>query len=248
MSSPYITQTEAVRRALEVAGGMATLGALYRIAPHIEGSIWSGTKTPFASIRRIVQTSDLFWKVQPGLWALKTEEKRLTAEHKIPAKNTSSAAIEKFNHSYYQGLLVQWGSFEGHRTSVPAQDKNRLFLKDPLYKLATFTVPPSFTFDHLINRAKTIDVGWYNQRNFPHAFFEVEHSTDISNSLGKFVDFQDFRTRFVIVADELRRNEWNSKMSQAQFASIRGRVDFLSYESLATSHANAAQKATLPSF
>lgn len=35
----------------------------------------------------------------------------------------------------------------------------------------------------------------------PHSFFEIEHSTDIQNSLLKFNDLQDFYVRMVIVAD-----------------------------------------------
>lgn len=247
VSSP-ITQTEAVRQSLIQLGGVATLGALYRTAPQVEGSSWSGTKTPFASIRRIVQTSDLFWCVRPGTWALKSEEERLRAQLQLPFDNAPIAKIDKFNHSYYQGLLLEWGLFEGRQTSVPAQDKNRLFLNVPLHELATFTTPPTFTFPHLMKYASTIDVGWYNERGFPRAFFEVEHSTDISNSLGKFMEFQDFTTKFVIVADSLRRKEWEAKMNRTAFAPLKDRVQFLSYKSLADSHANAAQKSSLQSF
>lgn len=243
-----VSQIEAVRLALEAAGGVATLGNLYQTAPYIEGSQWEGTKTPFASIRRIVQTSGLFWRVRPGLWALKSEEEHLRAQLDLPLEQVSSEKTEEFDHAYYQGLLLEWGRFEKRQTTVPAQDKNRLLLRTPLRQLATLPQPPAFTFEGLMKRARTIDVGWYNERDFPRSFFEVEHSTDISNSLGKFIEFQDFRTRFVIVADELRRKEWQAKMNHTAFKPLGGRVEFLSYDDLAKCHSNAAQREALPSF
>ena len=236
-----LSQTEAVRRALEAAGGMATLADLYRTAPRIEGSQWN-TKTPFASIQRIVQLSDLFFRVRPGLWALESQRAALQNQLSLSPRDRAPAKTEAFDHGYYQGLLLEWGRFEGCLTTVPAQDKNRRFLGKPLLEVADASEPPSFTFEDLLRRARTIDVGWYNERRFPRAFFEVEHSTDILNSLGKFVEFQDLRARFFIVADELRRAEWNDKMNRAAFAALKGRVEFLSYESLAKQHALAAEK------
>ena len=68
----------------------------------------------------------------------------------------------------------------------------------------------------------------------PHSFYEVEHTTDIQNSLLKFNDLQDFYARMVIVADEKRRSEFIGKLEYAAFNTLREnkRVAFLSYESL----------------
>ena len=66
----------------------------------------------------------------------------------------------------------------------------------------------------------------------PHSFFEVEHSTDIQNSLLKFYDLQDFYTRMIIVADEIRHIEYSQKLNRAAFFEIQSRVNFLSYKSL----------------
>jgi len=244
--SEPISQHEAVRRALEKAGGLATLGHLNHAALREAGANWSGTKTPFASIRRIVQVHpDLFWRVRPGLWALKSREAELRRELELPLEGAPVAASERFDHGYYQGLLLQLGQMEHFGTTVPAQDRNRRFLHTPLGQLATLPAPPAFTFERLMRHAVTIDVGWYNEREFPHAFFEVEHSTDIYNSLLKFLEFQDLRARFVIVADSVRRREYDDKMQRAAFAPLRGRAEFLPYETLAQKHAGAAQSARL---
>ena len=63
-------QYEAVYEAIKMNGGYASLGQLYKTALKIENCEWK-TKTPFASIRRIVQTHpDLFFRIKPGLWGL----------------------------------------------------------------------------------------------------------------------------------------------------------------------------------
>ena len=68
----------------------------------------------------------------------------------------------------------------------------------------------------------------------PDSFFEVEHSTDISNSLQKFNDLQDFHTKMFIVADIKRYNEYKHKLDYVSFNLIRKdkRVAFLSYQEL----------------
>ncbi|MFN3267262.1 MAG: hypothetical protein ACK41E_10555 [Deinococcales bacterium] len=72
-------QHEAVEIALENLGGIATLGQLYEATLKIEDCLWK-TKTPFASIRRIVQTHEKFYRLEAGLWgltALKSSQKKI---------------------------------------------------------------------------------------------------------------------------------------------------------------------------
>lgn len=69
-------QCEAVIQTLENLGGAATLGQLYQEVFKIKDCAWN-TKTPFASIRRIVQTNKNIYKVRPGLWALKSHKNEL---------------------------------------------------------------------------------------------------------------------------------------------------------------------------
>jgi hypothetical protein len=226
-------QHEAVIRAMEQNGGFATLGHLYRAALRVPGCQW-GTKTPFASIRRIVQTHSEFFKIRPGLWALKAQEKQVLEQ--LSLLETSRDKNEEFNHSYYQGLIVQLGNLRNYETFVPHQDKNRSFLSRKLADVATLKQFHPFTYDHLLRRAKTVDVTWFGARKIPHSFFEVEHSTNIYNSLLKFSDFQDFRIKFYIVADINRRREFDDQISRPTFEPIRSTVKFLDYESLSDLH------------
>jgi len=157
-------------------------------------------KTPFASIRRIVQDTRFFFKIKPGLWALKNFKDKLP-QNILQTKDQPKAKQEEYSHVYYQGLLVELGNFKRYKTFVPKQDKNKSFLGRKLSDVATIAEIYNFSYDRIIKKARTVDVIWFNCRNMPTSLFEVEHSTDINNSLLKFVELQDFYTDFYIVAD-----------------------------------------------
>ncbi|MGN0258637.1 MAG: hypothetical protein ACI4CA_09745 [Bacteroides sp.] len=192
MAKKY-TQTQQVIDTLRANGGYATLGNLYHL---VDTSAW-GTGTPNESIRRIVQQSDEIFRIQPGLWALKECREEVLRKFDIQTKDAKD--VEQFNHTYYQGLIVEIGNMKHLSTYVPAQDKNRKFLEKPLVDLCTTVQIPEFSYPKLTNRAKSVDVIWFNERNMPDSFFEVEHSTDIQNSVTKFCDLQDFYSRFFII-------------------------------------------------
>ena len=229
-------QYEAVIETLERLGGIATLGQLNREVFKIKDCEWK-TKTPFASIRRIVQQTEGIYKIKPGLYGLEKYRKR-NESNGIFSETDKHKDIEennRFTHTYYQGLLLTIGNLHGLNTYVPNQDKNKKFYDGrSLADISTFQAIPEFSYPQLVNRSSTIDTIWFNERNMPHSFFEVEHSTDIQNSLLKFNDLQDFYVRMVIVADEKRRDDYNHKMSFHAFDELRKqtRVSFLSYEAL----------------
>lgn len=221
-------QYEAVILTLERLGGQATLAQLYREAMKVEGCTW-GTKTPFASIRRIVQTRPEIFKVRPGLWALRAYKDKLgLTEH----DEVRDHAADDQNHAYYQGILTLIGNMRGLETCVPHQDRNKPFLGKRLGDLATLPALPTFTYDHLLRFCKTIDVVWLNARRMPHSLFEVEHSTDMQGAFIKFHELQDFYARMFIVADGRRRREFEDKRRRSLFEAIRDRVRFLDYEAL----------------
>ena len=109
-----------------------------------------------------------------------------------------------------------------------------MFLHERLGDLRTLNDLPKYSYETLVSRSSTIDVIWFNKRNMPDSFFEVEHSTDIQNSLMKFSDLQDFYTRMFIVADEKRHSEFDKKIEYSAFENLRKekRVKFLSYSDL----------------
>ena len=107
------TQEYQVIETLRREGGYATLRRLNEI---MDFSTWK-TKTPEATVRRIVQDSKQIFRIQPGLWAL--EEFRDEVLHKMDLKLGNRQSEEQFSHGYYQGLLVSIGKFRHHLTYIP---------------------------------------------------------------------------------------------------------------------------------
>lgn len=242
-------QYEAVIQTLERLGGVATLGQLNQEVFKIKDCEWK-TKSPFASIRRIVQENNEIYKIKPGLWALKSHQKELEAKGIVAEteKNKNSKTVQEFTHSYYQGLLVTIGNMRNLQTFVPNQDKNKMFLSDKLGDLRTLQEFPKYSYQNFINESITIDVSWFNDRNMPSSFFEVEHSTPIQNSLRKFFDLQDFYVQMFIVADEKRHEEYNKKLDYYVYDKIRKekRVSFLSYDTVEKMYRIEIEKNSLP--
>jgi len=122
------------------------------------------------------------------------------------------------------------------KTFIPNQDKNKLFLNKPLKEITTLSDVYAFSYPEIIKYAKTVDVIWFNERKMPYAFFEIEHTTDIKNSLLKFYELQDFNAEFYIVADEHRRKNFNELISRSVFRTIKERIKFKNYDLLTEIH------------
>ncbi len=231
-------QYEAVIKVMEENRGFATLGFLNQHVLQIEDCEWK-TKTPFASIRRIVQDKRFFFRIKPGQWALNSYKSRLP-EYVLELNKVQDVdKTEELDHTYYQGLLVEIGNIKNYATFIPNQDKNRIYLGKRLTELTFIKSFYDFSYETFVSRAKTIDVSWFNNRKMPAGFFEVEHKTDIQNSLLKFVDLQDFNTEFVIVANKNRKDYFIKKIKLTAFESIKNRVKFLTYENLSQWHAKS---------
>jgi len=244
-------QYEAVIETLKRLGGVATLGQLNQEVFKIEDCQWN-TKTPFASIRRIVQERKEIYKIKPGLWALTSSREELESNGYIVENehNADSAMMRVFNHSYYQGILLEIGNYREMLTYVPEQDRNKRFAGKTLGDVRSLDAIPVFSFPELVHRSSTIDVIWFNERKMPSAFFEVEHSTDIQNSLLKFFDLQDFYSKMFIVADNRRMNEFVKKLHYGAFKELvkNKRVGFLSYDSLNKLYRQTIESSKIPRF
>lgn len=238
-------QYEAVIKVMDENGGYATLGHLNQNVLKIKDCKWE-TKTPFASIRRIVQDERFFFKIRPGLWALKSHKDKLPPEI-FPTKDQPKAKQEEYNHTFYQGLLVELGNLKTYKTFVPNQDKNKLYLNKRLSEITTVSDIYKFSYDLIIRTTQTIDVTWFNERKMPASLFEVEHSTAINNSLLKFVELQDFHANFYIVADEVRRKEFQGKISLEAFKPINKRVGFWSYDNVVELHSKTSELISIES-
>lgn len=221
--------------AMRANGGYATLQQLNML---VDFSTWK-TKTPEASIRRIVQENDEFFRIQPGLWALREYENEVNKKFNIIKSNVES--VSQFTHSYYQGIIVEIGNIKKLGTYVPPQDKNKLFLEKKLSDIITVHDIYKFTYDDIIRNAKTVDAIWFNERKMPCAFYEVEHTTNIKNSLNKFFELQDFRAKFYIVADKARKRQFEDVIGASIHNPIREMVGFVSYDDLVKQYSNESK-------
>ena len=228
-----MTQDQAVIQALDQLGGVATLAQLYKEVPKLPSCSWQ-TKTPQASIRRIVQLSKAIFKIKPGLYGLVSKRKEIEARGIIPETETNQGTeqVNQSNHTYYQGLLLLIGKYRNFDCWAPNQDRNKAFLAGTIDSVRSLKSLPQFSYPRLVKRTETVDVVWLNSRGMLNSLFEVEFSTDIQNSLLKFNDLQDFSAQMVIVADSNRRAEFAAKLGYSAFNDIRHRVRFLDFVSL----------------
>ena len=160
-------------------------------------------------------------------------------------KKSEQEHVLEYGHSYYQGLIVEIGNLKNLTTFIPSQDKNKLFLNKPLKEIATTTECLPFSYEEIVKRARTVDVIWFNDRKMPGRLYEIEHSTDIQNSLTKFCDLQDFAAEFRIVADKHRHGEYERALRMAVFKSFAPRVKFITYETVSEMHTLAFKEVAL---
>ncbi|WP_456058298.1 hypothetical protein [Campylobacter hominis] len=219
-------QKDFVLKTFKKIGPMATLGELY---DKTEISKLE-TKTPFATIRRILQTNSEFFKIQPGLWRLSSQKNEILK--KICIKNTTKIVDNKFTHTYYQGLITEIGNLKNYQTYIPSQDKNKIYIDKQLFYSAKMTKIYDFTYPGILKFAKTVDVIWFNDRKMPDSFFEVEHTTDFKNSINKFFELQDFRANFYIVTKKERKKEFENIINSSIYLPIKKPVKFAVYESI----------------
>jgi len=229
------TQVDAVVAALEELGGIAYLNQLYA---KVDFKGWK-TKTPDASIRRIVRHNDgRIETVKEGLYCLAERYAEFASKYDETQKD------QTHNHAYYQGLLLDSGNRQNYRTYVARQDRNREFLpKQKLGDLATLETIYQFGYPELIKPAVTVDVIWFNEREMPERLYEVEMTTDIHTSIRKFYKLRDFAANFVIVAPKRRLDKFNEVMDEDFYRAVKQRVEFLETEKLYDALEKDLQKA-----
>ncbi|MEO0183475.1 MAG: hypothetical protein ABIL40_08370 [candidate division WOR-3 bacterium] len=234
-------QYEAVIKVMEENGGYATLGLLYNEVLKVPNVVW-GTKTPFASIRRIVQDKRFFFKIKPGLWALKSYKEKLPDDVlSLIDEGEEDKQKRKYVHSYYQGLVVEIGNLKNFLTYVPPQDQNKKFLNRNLGDIIRLKTILEFTYNSILERVQSIDVWWFNERKFPAEVFEIENIGDFRNALIKFLELQDFNVKMTVIAPSVRRREFLNKLNLTGFVPIKGRVTFMSYEDISRWHSKLSE-------
>lgn len=223
-----LTWSEAIEQAIIQNGYIATLKEIYQIAPTLKQ--FNGL-TPDRTINERVQRDKRFVKLKPGLYGLKNYLEKLPDEFN-PKISKTQADEDKITHAYIQGMLLEIGNINGFKTFAP--DKSGRFTSKKLCDIMTLKEIPKFTYEHILQSTRFIDVIWFNDRNFPNSIFEVENSTNFRNSLVKFVELQDFTTSMIMIAPNERSkiNKYNQEIEKSAFAAIKDRVKFFNYDKI----------------
>lgn len=206
----------------------ATLGQLTNklLGPGGAAKSW-GTKTPDATIRRIVRHHLDIITVSRGVYC--------TSESPV-GREGYKASWAPSQHTISQGNLLELGNMR-FQTYVSPQDANKPYSTifgnsknvklgeiSTLKKLPNFV--PSALPDYVVDDSKTIDVIWFDDSsNMPVAMFEVETSTDGIRSLSKFLALRNFYISFCIVSHRWDRVE--KLLKRSEYDSLKDRVKFI---------------------
>jgi len=218
-----LTFSDAIEKVMIENGYYAPLQLIYK--EFEKHRPFSGL-TPLKTIQERVQRDKRFTRIGFGVYALTRYLDRLP---RITEPRTNAQkAMHK--HTEIQGMVIEIGNMKGFDTYTP--DKSKIFANKRLGNLVTLKKFPEFTYPRIIRAVKFLDVVWFNQRGFPERIFEVEDSTDFRGSFVKFVELQDFRTLFYMVASEEKKAKYQREVSKSAFQTIADRCHFIAYSDI----------------
>lgn len=234
-----MTYSEAIEQVMLKNGYFAPLKLIYKEIWNYKDKSEIVGKTPDMTIQERVQRDKRFTRIGLGVYALTDYIDKLP-KAKIP--KTKQAEKER-KHARIQGMLLEIGNHQKDISDTYTNDKKWIFENKTLGSLATIQKVPLFTFQNIIDDSISfVDVIWFNQRQFPQVIFEVEHSTDFRDAFIKFMELQDFQTRFYCVSDICRREKFEKEKSKAAFSAINNRVNFLTYEQVENDYEKAIKQ------
>jgi mannose-6-phosphate isomerase class I len=136
-------------------------------------------------------------------------------------------------HSVIEGMLIELGSFFEFRTYT--SDINKSFDNKKLRDLIDFSPMPEFTYKEITEIISKSDVIWFsrNKLAFPKYIFEVEASTDFTNSMHKMYQLIDFDSRFYLIAPQSRKQIFLNRVEREPFNSSKTKFTFRSFEDVA---------------
>lgn len=234
-----MTYSDAIEQVMLKNGYFAPLKLIYREIWNYKDKSEIVGKTPNMTIQERVQRDKRFTKIGLGVYAL-TDYLDKLPKAEIP--KTKKAEKER-KHAAIQGMLLEIGNHQKDISDTYTNDKKWIFENKTLGSLATLQKVPIFTFQHIIDDSVSFaDVIWFNERQFPQVIFEVEHSTDFRDAFIKFMELQDFQTRFYCVSDEARREKFEKERKKSAFSAVNNRVNFLTYEQVKNDYEKAIKQ------
>ena len=144
-------------------------------------------------------------------------------------------------------MLVEIGNFFEYTTYT--SDFNKSFDGKRLGELCGIASIPGFTYPELTSIISKSDVIWFTKSRllFPKYIYEVESTTDFTNSMLKMYQLLDFDARFVLVAAGRRNNVFFDRVKREPFAKEAHRVSFRSFEDVVELYFNSVEHYELES-
>ncbi len=234
-----ITYSDAIEQVMLKNGYFAPLKLLYKEIWNYKDKTKIKGVTPDLTIQERVQRDKRFTKIGLGVYALKHYIDRLP----IQTEPTTRNEIKERKHADIQGMLLEIGNSKKEVVDTYTNDKKWVFQNKTLGSLATLNSIPIFTYEKIIKESVVYaDVIWFNQRGFPSEIFEVENSTDFRDAFIKFMELQDFNTKFYCVSTPEKFKKFEREKNKIAFKSLGERLKFLTYEQVQNDYQNTLLK------
>ncbi len=229
--------------------GMASIQHFYRHVPThktVPSGDWQ--KTLRGVLYREVNRGR-FKKIGLGVYALPSYQHEDDAYSYAVRRRPASEYLERIEdkHSTIEGMLLEIGNFFEYTTYT--SDRNKSFDGKRLGELCGIASIPGFTYPELTSIISKSDTIWFTKSRllFPKYIYEVESTTDFTNSMLKMYQLLDFDARFVLVATGRRNNVFLDRVKREPFVKEAHRFSFRSFEDVVELYFNSVEQYELKS-
>jgi hypothetical protein len=190
-----------------------------------------------------------FKKIGLGVFALENYEDEASAYsyalNERPIKDYMKSV--KDYHSSMEGMLLEIGTFFEYITYT--SDLEKRFDGKRLRELCGITEIPDFTYPELKTLISKRDAVWFTKARllFPKYIFEVELTTDFTNSMLNMYQLLNFDANFVLVAPEKRKNLFIERIKKEPFDKEKQRFSFRSFGDIVKLYFNSVEHYELKS-
>lgn len=216
-------------------GGSASLSYLYENANKYKDLPIGDWQKTLRGVLYRDEKKGRFKKIGLGVFALANFNSQNSAYDTAINKKSFESYFKssKDLHSAIEGMLIELGNFFEYKTYTC--DVNKSFDNKKLKDLVDYSPMPEFTYKEITNIISKSDVIWFskNKLAFPKCIFEVEASTDFTNSMHKMYQLIDFEARFYLIAPKDRKQIFFNRIDREPFNSNKEKFTFRSFEDVA---------------
>lgn len=240
---------ELIEKVMDENDGIASIQHLYSNASkfkELPSGDWQ--KTLRGVLYREVNKGN-FKKIGLSVYALPDYKEKSSAFKEALANKNASEYLKnaKDRHSVLEGMLIEIGNYFEYVTYTC--DKNKVFDGKVLGSICHLKEIPEFTYEELKNTAAKSDVIWFSKSKlpFPKVVFEVESTTDFTNSMLKMFQLIHYDANFVLIAYKQKESTFLDRLSKEPFEKVKNKFSFRSFEDVANLYFTAAQHYELKS-